>query len=89
LSVGYVANTIYTLSADITSSQPISLSFLGTGNAGIALTDGSGTVVSSTTTAPAGAITISPIDSDTSRVTLQFTTGGTPPTGNIGIELLA
>ena len=88
LAVGFTANTTYTLTADITSSQPLTLSLLSTGNAGIALTGSSGTLASTANGDPSQ-IGLTPIDSNTTEVTLQFTTGAVPPSGNIGIQLFA
>lgn len=88
LAVGYTANTTYTLTADITSSQPLTLSLLSTGNAGIALTGSSGTLAS-TANADPSQIGLTVIDSNTTQVTLQFTTGAVAPSGNIGIQFFA
>ncbi len=88
LAVGFTANTTYTLTADITSSQPLTLSLLSTGNAGIALTGASGTLAS-TANADPSLIGLTDLGSNTTEVTLQFTTGAVAPSGNIGIELFA
>jgi len=88
LTVGYTANTTYTLTVDITSTQPITMGILGNGNAGIALTGMSGTLASTTTANPSQ-ITLTPQSGTTTEVALQFTTGSVAPAGNIGIQLFA
>ena len=88
LAVGFTANTTYTLTADITSSQPLTLTLLSTGNAGIALTGTSGTLASTANTDPS-LIGLTDLGSNTTEVTLQFTTGAVAPSGNIGIQLFA
>jgi hypothetical protein len=88
LAVGFTANTTYTLTADITSSQALTLSFLSSGNAGIALTGSSGTLAS-TANADPSLIGLTSLGTNTTEVTLQFTTGAVTPSGNIGIQLFA
>ncbi|MHC5544564.1 PEP-CTERM sorting domain-containing protein, partial [Singulisphaera rosea] len=82
----YAANATYTLSADVNAGATLSLGLLQSRNVGIALTS-NGSDVASTSTAGAGLVTLTPLGSNNYTLQLTFTTGSTPPTGNIGIRL--
>jgi hypothetical protein len=82
----YKPNTTYTLNAYVYDGSVINAGVLSGDGFGIGLTDGSGTLVSSTLNA-ANILNISLLSGSYYSVTLQYTTGGTIPTGQIGVSL--
>ena len=87
VGTNFLPNKRYLLSADVDAGAGLGLALLQTGNAGLAIANGS-TRLASTVTAAASLITITPIGGTTSRVTLRYDTGPTA-SGPISVLLLA
>lgn len=86
LGTNYAANTTYTLTAEVTTTSPLSVSLMNDKNVGIALTS-NGSDVASTSTGNSQLISVNLLGGNTYQVTLNYTTGNTAPTGAIGIRL--
>ena len=89
LSTAYQANTLYTLSAEVSVGSAVSASALANAGVGIALSNGNGlnNILASTTTASSPLVSLSLLYGKTYQLTLSYLTGSSV-SGNIGIDLL-
>lgn len=86
LTTAYEANEHYVLTANVDASVPLNVGILNTGNAGIALTQGTNVLAATGTT---GAIvSLSLLSGTRYKLTLAYDTGATV-SGNIGVRLFA
>ncbi len=86
-SLTYNANTLYTLTADISTGGVINpLSLLSNDGVGISLTN-NGDNVTAASTDPGAILSLIALSGNFYQATLQFQTGATAPTGDIGIRL--
>lgn len=81
-------NTAYRLSADITTGPGLSLGLLTNSGIGIGVGTTTDPDLFKSTTAPAGSVTLVAAGS-TGRLSLDFTTSGTVPSGNVRLRLFA
>ncbi len=83
----YLPNTQYTLSANVFIGGIINnVSVLSNAGVGIGLTHAGDNVVAATTD-PAALLSLSLLSANFYRLSMTFTTGGTAPSGNIGVRL--
>ncbi len=86
-ATAYLPNTVYQLTTAVNVSSLLTLGALTSSGVGIGLLDGSGATLASTTTGSNQSISLSLLSGNTYLLTLNFLTGSTAPTGNIGIKL--
>ena len=94
LNTNYTANTVYTLSLNITFNVPLSANPLTVDNIGIALTAGGsqispGSIIASSLAPNASTVVTATPGLLAEDVTLQYTNGNSIPTGQLGIEFFA
>jgi len=91
LSNTYQANTTYTLTADVFTGSLLSANALATAGVGIGLANvtgsGIGSLIADTTTTNPVLVSLTLLSGNVYQLSLQFTTGGVAPTGNIGVDL--
>lgn len=94
LNTNYTANTVYTLTLNITFNVPLSANPLTADNIGIALTAGGsqtspGSIIASSLAPNASTLVTATPGFLAENVTLQFSNGNSTPNGKLGIEFFA
>lgn len=82
----YQPDSTYTLAASVDADKLLGLNVLSGSGVGIALMNGSN-VLTSSTTAPLGLVSLTLLSGSDYELTLKYTTGIVAPTGNLGIRL--
>ena len=94
LNTNYTANTVYTLTLNITFNVPLSANPLTVDNIGLALTAGGsqtspGSIIASSLAPNASTVVTATPGFLAEDVTLQYTNGISIPSGKLGIEFFA
>jgi|SRR5579863_962035 hapalindole biogenesis HpiC1 cyclase-like protein len=84
--LSYLPNTTYTLTADISSGSLLTLGVLSNDGVGIGLTAGGDSLVGASTD-PGAVLTIQLLSGSIYQMSYQFVTGGSTPSGALGIRL--
>jgi hypothetical protein len=86
LSQGYQANTTYDLQATVSTQSLLTLNLLASSGVGIGLTAG-GNEIANSVGVGTPIVTLGLLGNSNYLIDIHYTTSGTAPTGNIGVEL--